>query len=400
MPRKTTLIALILTLAVFADRAVADGEIRWMPVRVWNPSSWQDNVICMPGEGVCGDTETILWDGGVTVTLFMQLRGWNPDGDRALGAFQGTLDHATLQGGHPSGIDTLPGLDLVPYGADMGWEWNAAFMALKICSPLANPCTDRFTDWLSDCRGDPAVCGLFPPNIRCLDRFDYVFFDIDHISFVSTAFDNYFWGAASLDCQPEDNPQDCTAQFPGWWYGGTLRLEVPEGAVGTYSIDFIADPEWTLLNDCQGIHIEDVTRTPAAITIVPGATDCNHNGFPDSVDLAEGTSPDCNGNDIPDECESDSDGDGAIDPCDTCADYNDDDDSDGDGVPDGCDGCPQDPNKIEAGQCGCGVSDPLFGSDCTDAIPTASAWGLAVLALLLLTVGKIAFRRRRRLSNA
>ena len=36
----------------------------------------------------------------------------------------------------------------------------------------------------------------------------------------------------------------------------------------------------------------------------------------DGTDISEGTSEDCNSNDIPDECEADADTDGAIDDCD------------------------------------------------------------------------------------
>jgi parallel beta-helix repeat protein len=65
----------------------------------------------------------------------------------------------------------------------------------------------------------------------------------------------------------------------------------------------------------------------------------------------------------------DSDGDGAADCIDGCPDDpdkvdpgqcgcgNPDTDSDGDGTADCIDGCPDDPNKIEPGECGCGVPD-------------------------------------------
>ena len=43
--------------------------------------------------------------------------------------------------------------------------------------------------------------------------------------------------------------------------------------------------------------------------------DCNENGVLDVADIAMGLSADCNRNDIPDECEADSDGDGTIDDC-------------------------------------------------------------------------------------
>ncbi len=44
--------------------------------------------------------------------------------------------------------------------------------------------------------------------------------------------------------------------------------------------------------------------------------DCNNNNVEDSADISGGTSQDCNGNGVPDECENDTDGDGIIDDCD------------------------------------------------------------------------------------
>lgn len=84
---------------------------------------------------------------------------------------------------------------------------------------------------------------------------------------------------------------------------------------------------------------------PAAIlktTTVPVfvASDCNENGVPDDEDIANGTSEDCTGNFVPDECEGDDDGDGIWNPCDICNLGDDTLDDDGDGVPDACDACP------------------------------------------------------------
>ena len=56
-------------------------------------------------------------------------------------------------------------------------------------------------------------------------------------------------------------------------------------------------------------------------------------------------------------------------------------DFDGDGVPDCTDQCR-------------GVDDAIFAPDCEGAIPTMSEWGLVILALLLLVVGKVYFSRR------
>ncbi len=45
---------------------VADAtEMRFHPVAATG------SVICTPGEGACGDTQIILSEGGVTVTLFL-----------------------------------------------------------------------------------------------------------------------------------------------------------------------------------------------------------------------------------------------------------------------------------------------------------------------------------------
>ncbi len=80
--------------------------------------------------------------------------------------------------------------------------------------------------------------------------------------------------------------------------------------------------------------------------------DCNENGVPDDEDLLAGTSADCNADGVPDECQADTDGDGTIDACDAC---------------------PQDPDKVFAGACGCGVADTDADEDgvfdCDDLCP-------------------------------
>jgi hypothetical protein len=48
--------------------------------------------------------------------------------------------------------------------------------------------------------------------------------------------------------------------------------------------------------------------------------DCNGNGIDDCRDVLDGASPDCDEDAVPDECESDSDGDGLINDCDGCLD--------------------------------------------------------------------------------
>ncbi len=75
--------------------------------------------------------------------------------------------------------------------------------------------------------------------------------------------------------------------------------------------------------------------------------DCNCNAVPDECDVNVGTSLDCNGNGTPDECEADCNGNGVPDDCDIASGTSQ--DSNGNGVPDEC--------------------DRVANDDCPDAIP-------------------------------
>jgi len=72
-----------------------------------------------------------------------------------------------------------------------------------------------------------------------------------------------------------------------------------------------------------------------AFKITGTTPDCNHNGTPDECDIASGTSEDCTGNSIPDECEPDCDGNLIADLCDIADGRSA--DCDLDGIPDHCD---------------------------------------------------------------
>jgi len=207
-----------------------------------------------------------------------------------------------------------------------------------------------------------------------------------------------------------------------------------DGASVAYAATFTGGQDVYFLRigvDCNGNDIADEDEVADGL-----ATDCNDNGVPDECDIAGGSSTDCDADVVPDECGGDTDGDGHIDNCDNCpfvanenqADVDLDgvgdvcdpcpvdalDDRDGDGVCDSDDPCFQDPLKIDPGQCGCGVEDVdedgdgvaecvdlcpgvddrVFGPECAGQIPAVSTWGLVVFTLVLLTGGKIFFRRR------
>ncbi len=141
----------------------------------FHPAAASGNVVCMPGEGSCGENEIILSGGGVDVTLFLEVSAWDTlsphpgDSDYFLVAYEGGMDSDTYAGGVPGNPGTLAGFDLVPVGQpDMGFE--GAFQALKVCaSDGSDPggSSDLFSKCLTD-----AEC---PVGWECIDRWDYVF---------------------------------------------------------------------------------------------------------------------------------------------------------------------------------------------------------------------------------
>ncbi|MFH1108919.1 MAG: right-handed parallel beta-helix repeat-containing protein [Planctomycetota bacterium] len=108
--------------------------------------------------------------------------------------------------------------------------------------------------------------------------------------------------------------------------------------------------------------------------------DCNANGISDASDIASGTSADCNANGVPDECEEL--------PCPpvlgACCDH------------DPFGGCTDGLTRAECDCARCEWSKLALCEDVQcprDSIPTVGGWGLAILALLLITGAKVRFGR-------
>ncbi len=261
-------------------------EIRWQPV------ASDGDVVCMPGRGCCGDSEIKLERAGVTVTLFLELSAWDTAGgghpgdtDYYLGAFQGTVDAGTYDGGSPGNPGTIVGLDLNPVGWDTGMGFEGAYQALKACANLPYVGCLGEQDLLTKCYS-AADCEL---GQLCLDRCDFVYYGLDHANTtctVSTATLAYSWSCASFDCR--EDPRDGKR-----FYGGTLILYVPPGAEGTYNVGFIDDYNFTLFNSCPGPLIEDLVVKAGQITIEVGQC-CYGIGTPEE-DCEDGlTAGECN----------------------------------------------------------------------------------------------------------
>ena len=111
--------------------------------------------------------------------------------------------------------------------------------------------------------------------------------------------------------------------------------------------------------DCNENQVADTCDTDTGtsqdcnLNFVPDEceTDCDGNGIPDDCDLENGTYTDLNGNTVPDVCDFDCDGDGIP------SDIDDDEDWDGDGIDDCLDSCPF---VIGQWRCVC----PEFGECC------------------------------------
>ena len=149
----------------------------------------------------------------------------------------------------------------------------------------------------------------------------------------------------STDCNSNDIPDECITSEADCNNTGT-----PDGC------DIVSGTS----QDCNGNGIPD--------ECIADEVDCNLNGVPDACDVADATSEDCTGNGIPDECEPDCNGNGTADICDVAGGFSD--DCNNNDEPDECDIAEgRSPDDIPPG--GDGIPDECQ-SDCNgNSIPDA-----------------------------
>jgi hypothetical protein len=113
----------------------------------------------------------------------------------------------------------------------------------------------------------------------------------------------------------------------------TTPLPTVFGGVSPYPGIFCAAENIGLIARVASALADDLNALDTVQVNIP-ITDCNGNGTADAIDIASGTSSDCNLNGIPDECEPDCNGNGIPDDCDifsgTSSDIN------FNGIPDDC----------------------------------------------------------------
>jgi len=246
------LICSVCTVVSFGDAADA-YVFEWVPVAASGAHTIDGNTIILQG-------------GGQTVTLHFMISDWDPDQTGAiLGSWQGTIDPAGYLGANASPPN--PGVDLMPVGFPLTPD-DGTFQATKVCTDDFIPPIFEEFDPLSNCQSN-AQCNT---GFVCVERPDYVYFGLDNVPTVTYTTLSYSWSAAT---PPPDCPgTDRTTKY----YGGTLILEVPIAANGTYTIDLVHDTNFTLANNCAGELLGEATTIPVQIAISCSTNeDCDDN---------------------------------------------------------------------------------------------------------------------------
>lgn len=211
------------------------------------------------GAHVINGNEIVL--DGAGQRIFLEFRGsmWDPDldGSPQLKAWQLVLDSS----GYSSGINGVLGPAVVPCASTS--ECTAAFGSGALCLDIPNQgvtCSPGFIDF---------------------GRSDYIFESVPAIPAVDLSLLNYRYGATVLVGPVTD---DGTTK-----YVGTLVVDVPPGAMGTFTIGMIASS--TEMRDENTQKIEPISVFPAKVTIK-----CQTNA--DCDDSNACTNDSCQGNGI------------------------------------------------------------------------------------------------------
>lgn len=196
---------------------------------------------------------------------------------------------------------------------------------------------------------------------------------------VSTSSTEFVYGPhCDLGCSAK---ADCGNLY----YYGTLAVDIPPDAVGTYFINILPTPS-TFITTFSGTTIPYIYFVPTIEIPLVQCCDTNLTCVSDVI-----TGKQCQNLDPNNFYTSTKTCDNAC----ICL------DTDDDGTCDMHESCPLDPNKTEPGLCGCGVDESIDEDnngvpDCAEQvnIPAVSHWGLVIMALLLLITGTIYHERK------
>jgi len=212
--------------------------------------------------------EIILEGGGQKVFLEIYVGNWDPDldGSPKLRAWQAKIDST----GYSSALRGT----LTP--------WNPACATDGDCEALMGSLGHPW----GTAKGGCGAIGW--PDGECIpawidnSRTDYVFAELGEQSAVDVSTLDYRYGS-TLTSSPIADPGTPR-------YAGTLALDVPLGAMGTFTVGF--QSEGTNMQDENGVYITPLTLAPALITIACETnSDCD-DGSLCTMDSCEQISPD------------------------------------------------------------------------------------------------------------
>jgi len=214
--------------------------------------------------------EIRLQGGGQRVRLEIRISNWAPD---EVKTWQSTIDCAGDPGAMPpEGYNSGINGPLVP--AFVACNSDAVCAAAfgdddarcgRICNGGANddlPCQSD-----PGCPGGTCVFDHCQAGFQDDERADWIFAGITAISAVNTFTCDYAYGSTTLGANAIDNGTQK--------YGGTLLLDVPANAAGTFTIDFINDLSSTFYIN-QNKETLPANRVVGMITVLcTNAAQCN-----------------------------------------------------------------------------------------------------------------------------
>jgi len=299
------------------------AEISMQPVR----TSGQHTIV---------GTEIFIPSGAQRVFLEVKISDFAP---RPLKTYQATLNSA----GYATGTAGFLAAAIEPCPSQNLAGTNYCRTAFAESGIGASRCIDR----------DPSAGFLLQcePAYINRSRTDWVFAGTPVLDPCAVCLEspNHRWGATTGAEVAIDDGSN--------YYAGSLVLDVPADAVGTFTIGFISGQGITFLADQNGSEIGPLTLTPARITILcSNDTQCDDQDEC-TIDLCNEGTQECYSQ-LVDLARCDDDNECTLDEC----------------TPSGC--------------------ARFFIDGCGD-IPAVSDWGLAVIALSLLIAGKLSSRTAR-----
>ena len=227
-------------------------EIEWVPVSSSGPFSLGPNQITIPGGAA------------VRVNFEVYINGWGQaPGAPRLGAFNASLLPSSLLGANA--LPGNPGVDIgipTPIACTTAANCPSGFCGVfeeNFCDDTVPSFAVKFvclSDMTKACNSAQAsaICG----SPVCISNAAYVLSGCPSTPpFIPPPW--YEWSDACQSGGVTDGGSN--------YYAGSLRLDVPANAKGTYTLRWDAGPEKSFLNDENAIRIPGLTLTDGVLTI-------------------------------------------------------------------------------------------------------------------------------------